>query len=77
MTKRRAKNAKPTGSNKSLGNALQNRVDARYAKSSANAGRNIAVEEAMVSFKICNVNSSIFQCLGKSWSIKGSFVGYA
>lgn len=49
MTKRRPKNAKPTGANKSLGNALHNRAEARYAKSSK-AGPNLAVEEAMVSF---------------------------
>jgi hypothetical protein len=51
MTKRRAKNAKPTGANKNLGNALHNRTEARYSKFSG-AGPNIAVEEAlaMVSF---------------------------
>lgn len=52
MTKRRHKNAKPTGVNKSLGNALHNRVEARYAQSSAKAGPNIAIEETKVGFGI-------------------------
>lgn len=53
MTKRRGTNKKPTGSNRHLGNALHNRAEARYSKSSK-AGPNIAVEEAMVmvSFRI-------------------------
>ncbi|CAD5210074.1 unnamed protein product [Bursaphelenchus xylophilus] len=37
MTKRRAKNAKPTGLNKSLGNALQNRAENRFATTSSTA----------------------------------------
>ncbi|CAD5206857.1 unnamed protein product [Bursaphelenchus okinawaensis] len=35
MTKRRTKNAKPTGFNKSLGNALQNRAENRFTASSS------------------------------------------
>jgi len=36
MTKRRTKNAKPTGANKSLGNALHNKAEKRYSKKSTN-----------------------------------------
>ena len=48
MTKRKSKNALPTGVNKSLGNALTNRTEARHA--SVKGGPTIAVETYKVRF---------------------------
>lgn len=60
MTKRRLKNAKPTGANKSLGNALQNRAEKRYSKS---ANPSPYIIEERVRFKTFFLNSVYFSVL--------------
>jgi hypothetical protein len=64
MTKRRAKNAKPTGVNQSLGNALQKRAAARHTGPSKPSPYIIEDPNKVCLIAFCRI-VVLFQFLGR------------